>query len=184
MRVRTYLFGTILAIFPVILMSGSVTAKTVKYNIKDDAIAKSLTGKPGDAIKGRNVAINRKLGNCLACHKMPAPEQQYHGNIGPDLAGIGSRYNAGELRLRVVDPKVVNADTSMPAYYRTEGLHRVLKQWQGKTLLSARQVEDVVAYLATLREDTSFKDAFAWARKANLKIFQWKGKVFSTGVKP
>jgi sulfur-oxidizing protein SoxX len=63
---------------------------------------------------------------------MPAPEQQYHGNVGPDLAGVGSRYETGELRLRIVNPKVVNAGTSMPAFYRTKGLHRVQKKWQGK----------------------------------------------------
>ncbi len=126
-------------------------AGLVTYEIMDDAITASLTGKNGDAAKGRNLAINRKKGNCLACHAMPIPEQAFHGNIGPDLKGVGSRYKAGELRLRVVDPKVVNEDTIMPAFYRAAGLNRVMKKFQGKTVLSADEVEDIVAYLTTLK---------------------------------
>lgn len=175
--------GMFIAIFAAVSFSGTADAGTVKYTVKDDAIAKSLTGKPGDPVKGRAVSINRKKGNCLACHKIPIPEQQYHGNTGPDLAGVGSRYKPGELRLRVVNPKLVNEATFMPAFYRTDGLHRVQKKWQGKTLLTAQQVEDVVAYLSTLKEDTTFTDAFSWARKANLKLFEWKGKVYSTAAK-
>jgi sulfur-oxidizing protein SoxX len=110
-----------------------------------------LTGEPGDAVRGREVAINRKKGNCLACHKLPVPEQPFHGETGPDLAGIGGARSEGELRLRVVNPKVLNPDTMMPAFYRTEGLHRVMKDFDGKTILSAQEVEDVVAYLMTLK---------------------------------
>ena len=126
--------------------------KLVSYEVMNGkSIEDSLTGKPGDPKKGREVAIHRKQGNCLACHTLPIPEQQFHGDIGPDLAGVAERYSVGELRLRVVDPKVVNADTIMPAFYRNTGLHRVLKKFQGKTVLTAAQVEDVVAYLATLK---------------------------------
>jgi len=126
--------------------------KLVKYKVMDESsIPKSLTGKPGDAKKGRKTAINRKKGNCLACHSMPTPEQPYHGQIGPDLKGVASRYKEGEIRLRVVDPKIVNGDTIMPAFYRNDGLHRVLKKFKGKTVLSAAEVEDVVAYMMTLK---------------------------------
>ena len=124
----------------------------MKYEVKDDAIQASLTGKAGDAANGKKLAINRKKGNCLACHAMPIPEQAFHGNIGPDLKGVGSRYEAGELRLRVVDSKVVNEDTIMPAFYREVGLHRVLKKFKGKTVLAAQEVEDIVAYLTTLKD--------------------------------
>jgi len=118
-----------------------------------EKIPDSLTGSPGDPAKGRQVAINRKLGNCLACHKMPISEQQFHGEVGPNLAGVAGRLSEGELRLRVVDPKKVNPDTIMPAFYRNSGLHRVMEKFQGKTILNAEQVEDVVAYLMSLKEE-------------------------------
>lgn len=115
------------------------------------SIPKSLTGKPGDAKTGRTTAINRKKGNCLACHKMPIPEQAFHGLVGPDLKGVASRMSEGEIRLRIVDPKVANPDTIMPAFYKSEGFHRVLKKFKGKTVISAKDVEDIVAYLKTLK---------------------------------
>jgi len=183
MKLAPNLLGVLFASIGIISLSSKTNAETVKYLVKDDAIAKSLTGKRGDPINGRKVVIDRRLGNCLACHKIPIPEQSFQGKIGPDLAGVGSRYKAGELRLRVVNPKKINPATFMPAFYRTEGLHRVQKNWRGKTIISAQQVEDVVAYLMTLREDTPFKKAFTWARKANLKLFEWRGKVYSTGLK-
>ena len=123
----------------------------IKYMVKDLAIAKSLTGRPGNAANGRKLAINRKLGNCLACHVMPIPEQTFHGLVGPDLNGVASRRSAGEVRLLIVNPKLANPDTIMPAFYRKDGLHRVMKKFQGKTMLSAEQVEDLVAYTMTLK---------------------------------
>ena len=123
----------------------------MKYVVKDGKIAKSLTGKPGNAANGRKLVINRKLGNCLACHVMPIPEQTFHGLVGPDLNGVASRRSAGEVRLLIVNPKLANPDTIMPAFYRKDGLHRVMKKFQGKTMLSAEQVEDLVAYTMTLK---------------------------------
>ncbi len=126
----------------------------VAYKVVDgEQIPVSLTGKPGDPAKGRAVAIDRKLGNCLACHKMPIPGQQFHGEVGPDLAGVAGRFSEGELRLRVVDSKKLNPETIMPAFYRNSGFHRVMKKFQGKSLLSAEQVEDVIAYLLTLKAE-------------------------------
>lgn len=125
--------------------------KLVKYVVKDGAITKSLTGKPGDAVKGRNVAINRKKGNCLACHVLPIPEQTFHGNIGPELNGVAGRLSEGEVRARIVNPKLANEGTIMPAFYKNEGFTRVLKGFEGKSLLSASEVEDVVAYVMTLK---------------------------------
>ena len=124
----------------------------VAYEIVDESsILNSLTGKPGDPARGREVAINRKQGNCLACHKLPIPEQQFHGQVGPDLTTVADAYSEGELRLRVVDPKLMNPDTIMPAFYRAGDLNRVMKKFQGKSVLDAQQVEDVVAYLMTLK---------------------------------
>ncbi len=126
----------------------------VAYEVVDGAaIPKALTDQPGDPENGREVAIHRRKGNCLACHIMPIPEQSFHGEIGPDLNGVGSRYDAGELRLRLVDPKVLNPHTIMPAFYRSEGFHRMLTDFEGQTMLTAQEVEDVIAYLQTLKEE-------------------------------
>jgi len=122
-----------------------------EYEVVNGAINESLTGVPGDAEKGKETAIHRKKGNCLACHQMPIPEQQFHGEIGPDLAGVASRYTEGEIRARIVDPKLANKDTIMPAFHKYKGLFRVLEKFRGKTILSAQEVEDVVAYLMTLK---------------------------------
>lgn len=126
--------------------------EVVKFKIVDGtSIPRSLTGKKGDAAKGREVAINRRQGNCLACHVMPIPEQPFHGLVGPDLNGVAERYSEGELRLRVVDSKVLNPDTIMPSFYRSDGFHMVMKKFEGTTVLTAEQVEDIVAYLMTLK---------------------------------
>ena len=126
-------------------------AGLVKYQIKNNAIAASLTGKAGDPVNGKKLAINRKKGNCLACHSMPIPEQAFHGNVGPDLKGIAASYSEGEFRLRLVDPKVLNSETIMPAFYKAAGFNRVMKKFAGKTIISAQDVEDIVAYLMTLK---------------------------------
>ncbi len=132
--------------------SGAGAEELVAYRIVDDArIDQSLTGAPGDAARGRAVAFNTKQGNCLACHKMPIPEQQFHGDLGPVISEVGGALSEGELRLRIVNAKVLNPDTIMPAFYRNDGFQRVMKKFQGKTILSAQQVEDVVAYLLTLK---------------------------------
>jgi L-cysteine S-thiosulfotransferase len=124
----------------------------VKFESKDHAIQASLTGKPGDAEQGKKVVVGRQLGNCLACHQITAlKDEPFHGNTGPSLDGIASRLSPGEIRLRIVDATQANPDTMMPAFYRTEGLNRVLPRFQGKPILTAEQVEDVVAFLGTLK---------------------------------
>ena len=135
-----------------LVFSGAADAAE-NYKVANNAIPASLTGKPGDPANGRKVAIDRRKGNCLACHAISViPEQQFHGNIGPALDGVGAIYSAAELRLRVVNPKVLNPDTMMPSFYRTTGFHRVQKKWQGKSIISAQEVEDVVAFLQTLKK--------------------------------
>ncbi len=116
-----------------------------------DAIERPLTDTPGDAARGRAIVASRQVGLCLLCHAGPIPEERFQGNLAPDLAGAGGRWTAGQLRLRMVDPRRLNPQTVMPAYQRTDGLTRVGSAWQGKPLLSAQQVEDVVAYLVTLK---------------------------------
>jgi sulfur-oxidizing protein SoxX len=116
-----------------------------------DAIPASLTGVPGDPARGRAIVANRQLGLCLLCHSGPFPEERFQGNLAPDLRGAGRRWSEGQLRLRVVDSPRLNPATIMPAYHRTEGLVRVGPAWRGKPILSAEQIEDVVAFLTTLR---------------------------------
>jgi sulfur-oxidizing protein SoxX len=117
-----------------------------------DAIPASLTGKRGDAGRGRAIVVNRHVGLCLLCHGGPFPEERFQGTIAPDLKGAGARWSEGQIRLRIVDPARVNAGTIMPAYYRTEGLTRVAPAFRGKTVLTAEQIEDVVAFLVTLKD--------------------------------
>lgn len=117
-----------------------------------DAIPASLTGQPGDAARGRAIVANRSTGLCLLCHSGPIAEERFQGDLAPSLAGAGSRWSEGQLRLRIADGARLNADTIMPPYYRTTGLQRVVRNFDGKTILSAAQVEDVVAYLATLKD--------------------------------
>ena len=116
-----------------------------------DALPDALDGARGDAARGRAIVVNRQPGLCLLCHSGPFPEERFQGNLGPDLKGVGARLSEGQLRLRLVDPASLNSETIMPSYFRTEGLARVGASFRGKTVLSAQQVEDVVAYLATLK---------------------------------
>jgi sulfur-oxidizing protein SoxX len=118
----------------------------------DDAIPDSLTGAKGDPARGRAIVANRQVGLCLLCHGGPFPEERFQGNLAPDLKGTGSRFSEAQLRLKIVDPARVNPATIMPAYHRTEGLVRVAPAYRGKPVLSPEQIEDVVAFLVTLRD--------------------------------
>jgi sulfur-oxidizing protein SoxX len=123
------------------------------YSVVGDAIPDSLTGAPGDPGRGKAIVTSRQTGLCLLCHSAPLPEEKFQGTIGPNLEGSGSRYSEGELRLRIVDSRRLNPDTIMPSYYRLDGLERVASAFRGKTVLSAEQIEDVVAFLKTLRDE-------------------------------
>lgn len=135
------------------LLAGTATAgDLVKYDVVDYGIPKSLTGKAGDPAAGEKTFVNRKLGNCLACHQLTKlSAHPFHGEIGPSLDGVAERYKEPQLRLQVVNSKAINPDTIMPAFYRTDGFHRVLDKFKDKPVLTAEQVEDVVAYLMTLK---------------------------------
>jgi L-cysteine S-thiosulfotransferase len=117
-----------------------------------EAILESLTGAKGDPARGRAIVTNRQVGLCLLCHSGPFPEERFQGNLATDLAGAGKRWSEGQLRLRIVDSSRINPATIMPSYYRSEGLVRVAPAWRGKPVLSAEQIEDVVAFLMTLRD--------------------------------
>jgi len=132
-------------------MNATVLAAALAVTVVGDAIPASLTGAPGDPARGRAVVVDRQVGLCLLCHSGPFPEQRFQGDLGPDLGGVGARLSAGQIRLRIVDPARANPATLMPAYFKTEGLERVAPAFRGKTVLSAQQIEDVVAFLVTLK---------------------------------
>ena len=135
------------------LAAASASAQELRtYVIAGDAIPDSLTGQPGDAERGRAIVANRTVGLCVLCHSGPPPETPLQGNLAPSLASAGGRNTAGQLRMRLVNPSRLVPDTIMPPYYRLDGLKRVAKAYDGKTILTAEQIEDVVAYLATLKE--------------------------------
>lgn len=123
------------------------------YTVDGDGIAQPLAGLSGDAVRGRALVASRQQGLCLLCHSGPFPEERFQGDLAPDLAGAGRRWSSAQLRLRLVDPARLQADSIMPAYHRgTEGLTRVAPAWRDKTIFSAQQIEDVVAFLATLKD--------------------------------
>ena len=118
----------------------------------DDGIPRSLTGAKGDPARGRAIVVNRQVGLCLLCHSGPFPEERFQGNLAPDLSGAGKRSTEAQLRLRIADSSRINPATIMPAYHRSEGLVRVAPAWRGKPVLTAEQIEDVVAFLMTLKD--------------------------------
>jgi sulfur-oxidizing protein SoxX len=122
------------------------------YHIINGTIPEPLTAQPGDPDWGRRIVLDRDGGDCTICHAMPLPQREFHGTIGPPLDGIGRRATSGALRLRLVDPKAFNAETIMPAYYKVTGLHRVLDRYRTRPILTAQQIEDVIAYLLTLTD--------------------------------
>jgi sulfur-oxidizing protein SoxX len=122
------------------------------FTVAGDAIPASLTGVPGDAGRGEKIVTNRQVGLCLLCHSGPYPQDRFQGTLAPDLKAAGSRWTEGQLRLRIVDAARFNPATIMPAYYRVDGLDRVAPGFRGKPILTAEQIEDVVAYLMTLKD--------------------------------
>lgn len=122
------------------------------WQAENYAIAEPLCGLVGDPQRGRILAADSHGGNCLACHKMPIPEEPFHGNVGPPLDAVGARYSPAQIRLRIVDEQQLNPMTIMPGFYRDPALaNRIADDYWGKTFLSAQQVEDLVAYLVTLK---------------------------------
>ena len=137
----------------VLALAGSVAALAAEalapYRVEEGAIAAPLAA-PGEPARGKEIVLGRDA-NCVLCHSVPDSGLRFMGDLGPPLAGTAQRLSEGQLRLRVVDSLRLNPDTIMPSYYRVDGLNRVAAQFNGKPVLTAQQVEDVVAYLLTLR---------------------------------
>lgn len=121
------------------------------YDIVGDAIPASLAGLTGDVARGEAVVRDRERGNCLICHQGADASEPFQGTIGPALSGVGERLQPGQIRLRMVDSSILNPQTVMPPYFRTQGLRDVAPAYRGKPALSAQEIEDVVAYLASLK---------------------------------
>jgi sulfur-oxidizing protein SoxX len=136
----------------IVAMTATADAEAlVAYTVVGDGIPQSLTGRPGDAARGRALVLDR-TSTCVLCHPGPFPEARFQGDLAPNIAGAGSRLSTSQLRLRLVDASRLNSATIMPSYYRVDGLVRVGRNWRDKPLLSAEQIEDIVAYLATIRD--------------------------------
>ena len=148
-RVRPHIAVLAVALFAAPF--GASAQALAPYKIVGDGIPQSLTGAPGDATRGRALVLDRTT-TCILCHSGPFPETRFQGDLAPDLTGSGNRWNESQLRLRLVDAAHFNPATIMPSYYRLDGLARVGGNWRGKPILSAEQIEDIVAYLATLRD--------------------------------
>ena len=140
------------------LMAGCVTATSVAaaaqappFHVVDDGIPVALTTQPGDAARGREIAANRQVGLCVLCHQLPMAADRFQGDIATSLSGAGTRWTAPQLRLRIVDSRRVNADSVMPAYFKVDALHRVGATWRDQPILNAQQIEDVVAWLVSLK---------------------------------
>ena len=145
-------FGGCVLAAAMLLSPGWAASEVLRpYVVTGDAIPDSLTGSPGDPARGRKLIVER-TNTCILCHSGPFPEEKFQGDLAPNLSGAGSRWSVGQLRLRLVDASRFNPATIMPSYYRIDGLEQVAANWRGKPILSAEQIEDIVAYLATLRD--------------------------------
>jgi len=126
-------------------------AGLLPYRVDADRIDASLTGHPGDPASGRTLMLDQRTSTCLLCHTGPFPEQRFQGGIGPSLSSVGDRLTPAQIRLRLVDATRVNPETSMPRFYATTGLTRVAPAYAGRPVLDAEQIEDLVAFLSTLK---------------------------------
>lgn len=132
-------------------VSGANADPLAPFEVTGDAIATPLARVAGDPARGRAIVLDRAAGNCLICHRVPIEGEPFPGDIGPDLEGVGTRLTAGQLRLRLVDQSLIAPDTMMPPYHRLDGLRRVGERFRGQPVLTGQQIEDVVAWLQTLR---------------------------------
>ena len=132
-------------------MNAAAPARLIALHVVDDGVPEALAGAPGDAGRGRALVLARDAANCTLCHALSDPAIHFSGNLGPPLDGVGRRLSLAQLRLRVADNLRLNAATIMPSYYRIDGLDRVAAAYRGKPILTGQEIEDIIAYLATLK---------------------------------
>ncbi|MGE0626920.1 MAG: sulfur oxidation c-type cytochrome SoxX [Hyphomicrobiaceae bacterium] len=151
MTPRTYIAALVVAglgLAPSVRAAGPLEP----FTVTGDRISRPLGGMRGDAGRGKAIVFNPEAGNCAICHRVPGGDARFQGDVGPSLAGVAGRLDEGQIRLRLVDGTRLNPDTIMPAYYRVEGLRRVREKYAGKPVLTTAEIEDVVAFLMTLKE--------------------------------
>jgi sulfur-oxidizing protein SoxX len=141
-----------LALLAMASMAATAQESLRRYSVQGDSIEQSLTGRAGDPSRGRQLVADRQRGLCLLCHTGPFPDTQAQGTLAPDLGGVGARLSEGQIRLRIVDMKALAPDSIMPSYYRVDGRTRVAPRFRNKPVLTADEIEDIVAYLASLKE--------------------------------
>jgi sulfur-oxidizing protein SoxX len=142
--------GSVVLLVALLLAGCATPGGTLRYDLQQGEIRAPLAAAAPDAERGRKVLVSRES-NCILCHAVPETGERFFGNLAPPLSGVGKRLNAAQLRARIVDPQFFNKDSIMPAYYRVDGLNRVAENLRGKPVLSAEQIEDVIAYLQTLQ---------------------------------
>ena len=142
--------GRALALLLLVALNLSQAAAQSNSSIIAGEIAQPLTSSAGDPLRGRAIVASRQTGLCLLCHSGPFPEERFQGNLAPELSQSVARYTVPQLRARIVDASYFNSQTIMPAYYRTAHLNRVAPKFVGQTILNEQEIEDVVAFLATL----------------------------------
>lgn len=155
MRLRQAKLITVASAGMLALLIGQAAAADqaiARHEVAGDAIPLPLDSCDGDANRGRRLVLDREKGNCLICHRVPVPNEPSQGDLAPSLAGVGGRLNAGQLRYRLVDQSKLNPATLMPPYYRVDGLQRVADRYRGQPVFTAQEIEDVVAWLASLKE--------------------------------
>jgi len=148
---RLLFMALAISVCGVVATDAAVGAPMSAFRVVDGGIEAALTDQPGDAARGRDIATNRQVGMCQLCHQVPGSGDRFQGDIGTSLAGAGARWTVPQLRLRIVNSRRVNEDSVMPAYFKTDGLSRVAGAWRDRPMLNAQQVEDVVAWLGSLK---------------------------------
>lgn len=136
-----------------VLLAGAVQADCAPFVVTGDAIDTPLVPVIGRVEKGAQIAADRQRGDCVICHELPLPERRFHGNVGPSLVAVGNRLSPGQIRLRVAAPRLLHPQSIMPDYCRVAGRHRVAAPYQDRPILTASEIEHLVAWLATLQKE-------------------------------
>ena len=151
MRINSVIVsGLLWLIMQAVTATSAHAQAVVDFQVEGDRIERALAARAGDITRGRSLAVARDT-SCILCHSLPEPDQRFYGDLGPALAGIGARLTVAQLRLRLVDSRRLTPQTIMPAYHVVDGLNRVAAGFRDKPLLNAEQIEDLIAYLGSLK---------------------------------